>query len=448
MIITYILIFLLVLNIYLFRKLIFKWNVFSVFFISTLIFSTVGVLVFPFIKQYVIHTFWTFDFSSITRQVIIKTQLIAVFSVLLILYSYSFMMKIVYGKIKVINHINITGKLKDNISRSNYFFILFCIGFFLLVYLFLKRKVLYTGFFEGLIYRDPSALLVSRKEITSSYLYVIITYNLLPFITLISLYLAISKNSLFNKFVLYILVITSSVLILLLFQKRPLILFLLCIILSTFIFKRNLKKTKNKKLKSNKSNRKRFVIYGVLLFSLLMLLYYTSTNYQFNNIFQGVSKLTEVALTRVFGRLSIPSFFYVSYFPEVNSHYGIRNIGTLSKVFRYEVFLDTQELFKHFSKREKQGTLAINSIMDFYGAFGYYGLFIGNIILGFFIGALDVLLNKLEKNAVNMVFTIFCFVFAYYLSQASFARSLLGYGFFFFVLTWFFLQKGFKIKFR
>ncbi|WP_299883688.1 hypothetical protein [uncultured Lacinutrix sp.] len=179
-----------------------------------------------------------------------------------------------------------------------------------------------------------------------------------------------------------------------------------------------------------------------------MLLYYSSTTYQFKSIFQGVSTLTEVALTRVFGRLSIPSFFYVSYFPDVGSHYGIRNIGTLGKIFRYEVFLDTQELFKHFSWREKKGTLAINSIMDFYGAFGYYGLIIGNITLGFFIGGLDVLLNKLEKNTVNLVFIIFCFVFAYYLSQASFARSLLGYGFFFFVLCWVYLQKRFKIKLR
>ncbi|WP_156133176.1 hypothetical protein [Lacinutrix sp. Hel_I_90] len=222
----------------------------------------------------------------------------------------------------------------------------------------------------------------------------------------------------------------------------------MCLAIAGFIFKRHAIVKKIKKVRSKKATRRRFILIGVALFSLLMLLYYSSTKYEFQNVFEAIKKLTEVSLTRIFGRLSIPAFFYVHYFPNVDAHYGISNIGTLSKIFGYDVFLDSRILFDYFSSNKKGGSLAISSIMDFYGAFGYYGLVIGSVMLGAFLSILDTFLDKLEKNVVNIVFIIFCFVFAYYLSQASLARSLLGYGFFFFVLTWVWLQKGIKIKLR
>ena len=178
------------------------------------------------------------------------------------------------------------------------------------------------------------------------------------------------------------------------------------------------------------------------------MLYYSATTYKFDSIFEGVVKLTEVVLTRVFGRLAIPAFCYVHYFPAVEDHYALTNIGMFSKIFGYELYPDSKVLFNHFSRNKKEGSLAINSIIDFYGAFGYYGFFIGNTILGLILSALDAFLNRLEKNNINLIFIIFCFVFAYYLSQASLARSLLGYGFFFFMVAWLFLQKNFRIKLR
>ncbi len=446
--ITYILIFILFLHIYLFRKLIFKWNVFSVFFIATTIFSISGILIFPFVKTLVIETFWTFRLHLITDTQIIKTQCIALIGLLLVLYSYSFVLMLIHGKIKCINLLKIDGPITNNLSKSNYYFILFCISVFLLFYILIKRNTLITGIFDGLIGRSPDALLISRRSITSNYLYVIITYNLLPFLTIISLYISINSKSLLNKFIFYTLLFTSIILILLLFQKRPLILFLMCLAIAGFIFKRHAIVKKIKKVRSKKATRRRFILIGVALFSLLMLLYYSSTKYEFQNVFEAIKKLTEVSLTRIFGRLSIPAFFYVHYFPNVDAHYGISNIGTLSKIFGYDVFLDSRILFDYFSSNKKGGSLAISSIMDFYGAFGYYGLVIGSVMLGAFLSILDTFLDKLEKNVVNIVFIIFCFVFAYYLSQASLARSLLGYGFFFFVLTWVWLQKGIKIKLR
>lgn len=448
---TYFLILILLLHIIFFKKIIFNWNILGVFFIASIIFSGIGILSFPFIKSYVIEAFSTFKLEYITSEIIIKTQMIFVFGLLIILYSYSFGIMVIQKKLIRINHFTFKGKIKENLSKTNFYFIIFLIGIFLFVYLVIKRETLMMGIFDGLLGRKPIALILSRRAITSNYLYVVITYNLLPFLTTVALYLLYKKKTLTSKLLFYSILSISLTLVLLLFQKRPLIVFLLTLGLANYVFSKKMKdkKVRNPKKKlTKKQQRKKYIIYGVLLFSLLLLLYYSSTTYQFDSVFQAVVKLSEVSLLRVFGRLAIPSFFYVHHFPEIRFHYGVTNIGMLSKVLHFEFFPDTAILYDYYSIRKKGGSLAINTIFDFYGAFGYVGVVVGTIILGLLLSVLDSFLHLLEKNGVNLIFTIFCFVFAYYLSQANFARSLMGYGFFFFVMIWMFLQKGFKIKLR
>jgi len=445
---TYLLIFVLLSHILFFKKIIFKWNVFGVFFIATFTFSTFGILVFPFLQTYLSHVFWTFKLQHITSEIIVKTQIIAVLGMLLVLYSYVFGLLLLKGKVVVINHFKFDGEIKENLNKLNFQFIFILITVFLSIYLFLKSKVLIIGISDGLIGRNPTAILNSRRAITSSYFYVIITYNLLPFLSIVSYYLFLKKRTLSRRILFYAAFAVTVLLLLLLFQKRPLILFFLSFLLSAFIFKKEFKIKKNKKPKTKKRTRRKYIIYGLLLFSLLMLLYYLTTNYKFDNIYQAIKKLSEVSLLRIFGRLTLPSFFYVHYFPKIESHYHISNIGMLTKFLPIDFYPDNKILFNYYSINKNGGSLAINSIFDFYGAFGHYGLVIGSFILGFFISMMDVFLNKLEKNGVNLIFIIFCFVFAYYLSQASLAKSLMGYGFLFFVMIWIFLQKGFKIKMR
>ncbi len=450
MLITYVLIIFLFGHVLVFKKLIFKWNVFGVFFVSTIIFSTIGILIFPFAKDYFLRVFHTFKLGLVTDEQIIKTQILAVGGLLLVLYSYVLGLSLFYRKVKSIDHFKIKTPIQSNLSRVNFDFSLVLIGLFLTIYLFVKQEVLITGIFDGLLGRQPDALLIARRGITSNYLYVIIVYNLLPFLTAVSLYIYMRKRILLNRIMFFSLFLFSFFLILLLFQKRPLIIFLMSLVLSAYVFRKYLlpKRVKVKKVRSKKASRRRYIVIGISLFSLLLLLYYSGTTYQFENLFQAVTTLSEVVLTRVFGRLSLPAFFYVHYFPEVGPHYGLTNIGMLSNVFFFEHFPDTKTLFNFYSKNPKNGSLAINSIFDFYGAFGYFGFVLGNLFLGAILCLIDVFLNKLEKNGINIIFIVFCFVFAYYLSQASLARAFMGYGFVFFALIWMFLQKGFRIKLK
>lgn len=448
MAITYFLLAILLVHLVLFRKLIFNWNVFGVFFIATLLFSIIGIMAFPFFKPYFLITFNSFKLELISDADIIKTQIIATLGYLTVLYAYIFGISLVYKRVKCINHFSIKGEIKDHLSRLNFYILTISVLLFILIYLFIKRDVLIIGIVEGLLGRQPDAILQSRAAITSSYLYTILIYNVLPFITITSFYMSLKRKSLANRLLFLMLFALSFFLILSLFQKRPLMIFLLSLFISGYVFKENIFPRKQKKIKSKKSKKRKYLVYLSFLFALLLVLYYSATSYKFDSVFEAALKLSEVVLTRVFGRLSVPAFCYVHYFPNVDSYYGFTNIGLFSKIFGFQHFPDTQVLFGHFSTVKVEGSLAINSVMDFYGAFGYFGMIFGNIFLGFLIAALDTFLDKLEKNSINLIFIVFCFVFAYYLSQASLPRALLGYGFAFFVLTWFVLQKGFKIKLR
>ena len=194
MTVTYILIFILLSHIIIFRKMIFRWNVFGVFFITTMIFSIIGVMAFPFMKEYTMMTFNTFKLEMLTERDIMKTQIIGVSGVLLVLYSYVFGLVAMYKKVQVIDHFRIDDAIKDNLSKVNFYFMLISIFLFLILYLFIKRDLLIIGITEGFINRRPEFLLTARRGMTSNYLYVVITYNLLPFLTAVSLFYSMKKE--------------------------------------------------------------------------------------------------------------------------------------------------------------------------------------------------------------------------------------------------------------
>jgi hypothetical protein len=52
----------------------------------------------------------------------------------------------------------------------------------------------------------------------------------------------------------------------------------------------------------------------------------------------------------------------------------------------------------------------------------------------------DTFLNTLRKNAGNILIILFSFVSALYLSQASLARTIMGYGGIIFFLLWVFIK--------
>src|SRR5690606_23366367 len=153
------------------------------------------------------------------------------------LYAYAFGISLVYGRLKCINHFKIESEIKDNLSSVNFYFLTLCVLMFIMIYLLINREVLAIGIAQGLLGRQPDAILESWRAITSNYLYTILIYNVLPFITIASFYISLKRKRLFNKLLFLFLFTISFFLILSLFQKRPLIIFMLSLFVSGLFFK-------------------------------------------------------------------------------------------------------------------------------------------------------------------------------------------------------------------
>ena len=178
------------------------------------------------------------------------------------------------------------------------------------------------------------------------------------------------------------------------------------------------------------------------------MLYYYQTTLIFDNIFQAISKLALISTSRIIGRLSLPSFMYVHYFPNVESYYGISNIGMLANILGNPVYENSKAVYTYFTNGREDGSVAIASIFDFYGAFGWKGLFLGSCSLGLVFSFLNKIIHSLERNISTILITIFSFITVYYLSQASVAKSLMSYGGVFFVGIWLATLQNFKILIR
>jgi hypothetical protein len=239
-----------------------------------------------------------------------------------------------------------------------------------------------------------------------------------------------------------VLISFTAVLLLLVFQKRPLIIFFLEVTFIWFL----IKSMKNKSEKNDSNIESVIIISCIFLYLLLIILYYFNTNIQGNNIFLFMA-LNGIVLSRIIFRLSLPGIMYVHYFPSIEPHYGISNIGKLANLLQVQTYEDTRVVFEYFSKSSTDyGSVASSVLFDFYGSFGWTGWILGSILLGVFIFYLEKCLMKLKPNIINIIMILYCFVFIYYLSQASFFRALLGYGGILFFIVWLLILYDNKIK--
>ena len=84
--------------------------------------------------------------------------------------------------------------------------------------------------------------------------------------------------------------------------------------------------------------------------------------------------------------------------------------------------------------------MASAALVDFYGAFGLIGWAFGAIGFGIALNRVDAAIVRLRPDASRSLLAIFLFVSVYYLSNASVANTLAGYGGVIFALLWLLLR--------
>lgn len=431
------------------RKLLLDFSCTAVVFLSYLIFVCVGVLLSPWLvtNDYIKLSYSTLNIDLITESDLIAAIGIVLVGLVMFLVGHSYLDAILMqntqrewgGLLRKSSH----SILAESHVKLRLTFV--CVMLVSCLILFTKYDVLISGL-TAFFTNNVALWYHARAQIGElGRLYFILIFNGLTFSS-IALWLEYKFESTdSNRTWAYFSAIVTLAFLFLTFEKRPLLIFLICLFFANLVggvysekFRILNKIPRTTQLFSSSLFRKLFV-FTLFLFSILALFYKLTMDEA------PVEFVMAVTFDRIFGRLSIMSIMYSHYFPLIEPHYGLSNIGLLSSLLNTELYMDTIEVLKFFNNSwTGEGSGAINAFYDFYGAFGWQGVIFGAFGLGIAMNILDRWLISLPASSINKALYICMLVFSYYLSQASVPRSLSTYGGGFFLMVWFLFKARFS----
>ena len=439
------------------RRVIFSWSIIGVFFITNLVIIVSGSLLLPFILPMAQYQFSVYDWSLITDEDLQWTIILNAGGVVLVLLFYQlshFISKRGTFVNRAPNLLLSIPSTRVGFAPGRLFLFIWATLIFLAVFYLFNFSIILHGILDGILAGNNSQVIAGRYGVMENYIFILVIYNVVPFLAVALWLLYRVRRSNILRFCTISFNIIAIISLILLFQKRPLLLFLLCLCIASFATNQ-LKTQKtlyrvNRSFSMKRSNRssfKKLFIYGVILFAILMGLYYAQTSVGRDNesLYETVTILSTIAAWNIIGGLSLPSVMYVHYFPTIEPYYGLSNIKLLSNLLGFELYLNANRVYQYFALGKEEGALALSALMDFYGSFGLIGWFLGAALIGILLNRLDDYLARMQPNGSKILLTIFMFVFAYYLSHASLANSLLGYGGGIFVLLWVALKMNFRV---
>jgi hypothetical protein len=315
-------------------------------------------------------------------------------------------------------------------------------------------SVIIHGILDGMLIGNNKLVIDARYTFMENYVFILVVYNVVPFLAVALWLLYRIRRSNTLRFFTISLNLVVIVFLILLFQKRPLLLFLLCLCMAS-LWSNQLKIQRNScqvnhsftKRRNNRSSYKKMLIYGTTLFAILMGLFYAQTSIGRNDesLYEAITLLATVTSWNIIGSFSFGSAMHVHYFPAIEPYYGLSNIRLLSALVGSEMYSNTQRVYQYFAVGGEVGSMANPALIDFYGAFGLIGWFLGAALIGILLNNLDFYLARMRPNVAKILLTIFMFVFAFYLSHASLANSLMSYGGGIFALLWIALTMDFRV---
>lgn len=435
------------------RRRILSLSCTGIFFLSHFVFVLIGLLAIPWlIEDYLVESYGDVNLSLIDQSDITNTIILIVTGLALVFLGNVFVGMIKFfmtgrperdrrGKLLwSVEPIDLYIRLDVIRARLKSFFIAA-----LLLTLFLLAadwRAVLEGIRNSYYMFEVEAFYKARAEVGSAgRLYFILVFNALPFLSITYwMFFRIEKGA-GNKAWALFMILASAILLLLTFQKRPLLLYLITLFASEILARmatgysaRSIKTTNIFSIIG--TFWKSISFYLAFVFLIAIGFFYISTN------IEDFWHIGIVVIDRIVMRLALMPVFYVHYFPNVEPHYGFTNIGIFSSLLGFEKYADTVVTASYFSRvaESEGGSGAIGALVDFYGAWGWPGFILCCFCLGMLLRFLDKWLSLLPPTFLNKSLYLFMLVFVYYLSQASFFRSLSSYGGLTFLALWFLLK--------
>jgi len=420
------------------------------FFWSHVVFVVVGILALPWlIDQPMIRLSYPFlHWQSITDTDLNRAVIVASGGVLLVLLGYTF--------IEAVHRALGAAPLRwGTLFRQHWFqdhqvgslriwtVTLTCVGVAggLLV---TQIGPVLSGILRGYLGGDIAAQYAAREAVQSlGRTFYLVAFNALPFLAVLGWLQYRLRPSSRSRLTGLLLFGISTAFLLGTFEKRPLVLFLLTMALAQAAgeYQRRRGPDQDEPIRGigNLSQLPWIQLTLGLSLPLIVLatLYFLSTtllqDYGFSLAAAG--PLMGLVLLRIFGRLAVMPLFYVHYFPNLHTYYGLANVGLISASLHTPLYQDTHEVWGYFTDIEF-GSGAIGAVTDFYAAYGWIGWFIGCLTLGWVLYMCDRWLAQLPPTTLNRTLWIMVLVFVSTLSQASIPRALSTYGGVVFLVLW------------
>ncbi|HYS52863.1 MAG TPA: hypothetical protein VER58_03735 [Thermoanaerobaculia bacterium] len=431
------------------RRLLFSFSCIGAFFITNVIIVLTGVISHPFFPTAVDYS--GVDLSLFVDSTVAKAIVLNAGGALGIVLVYQLTHLIIVGRFVTRRPNVLAGPATTRLGLSVVRTVIASLAILLFVLVFVVRNgsILSAGILKGLMLGRDLYVIEMRRTIGENYLTMLVLLNCVPFIG-VALWLAARHRSaplLYVFAVLYNVVALAA--LILTFQKRPVLLYLIALSIAEVwcsVYRR--RKVGMRRKLTVATIRRRALIALVAVFCSLMGLYYAHSAFargsedEAPSFFHSVSILALVSAKTIVYGISLPAIMHVHYFPAVEPYYGIWNIRMVSNLTGHPLYKNNIPVFEYFY-HQTGGSVAIPALMDFYGAFGLIGWGFGVILLGVLLERLDWWLLHLRPTASRTLLAIFLFWFAYYLSHASLANSLLGYGGGIFVALWLFVSVRF-----
>jgi len=445
------------------RRLIFSWSAIGVFLIMNLVIIQIGVLGISIFREYAELRFSTFNLGLLTDEDLKLTIILNVWGAGIVLASYQLTHFALSGGNVLRKRSNLLA-LDPQIDRLGFQRnrLLLTSGTALVValaYAAVNAPRIIVGV-QGVLAGSQAGLLGARYDIGADYWFILIVFNVLPFLG-VALRLAHRlQGGLGLRLFIVLFNTCTAALLLFTFQKRPLLVFLCALFLVNAVTARRRAPRNGKPAPAESTRRRRqgqglvrLAAYGIMVFVVLLALYQLQTQTvsggeDIQDLLEGLGTLTVMASATILGGQAVPAVLFAHYFPAIEPHYGLSNIGLLSKLLGFDLYRSTYAPYDYFVDFNYfvpfvdriEGSLASAALMDFYGAFGLIGWVFGAIALGIALNRIDAAMASLRPDASRSLLAIFLFVSVYYLSNASVANTLAGYGGLIFVLLWLLLR--------
>lgn len=426
------------------RRVIFTWSAIGVFMVTQVLIVQMGLLALPFLWELAAGAF-SLNLNLLGEEAVRLAIVLNVWGTLIVLASYHLTHVILCrGRILLrapdLLRMEDKGSLGFRLDRVVFESMLALAALVLLVGPAGGVSIL-PGIREGFLEGDHVAVIEARQLVGSDYVLVLLCFNVLPFLG-VALWLAykLRKGRAFGALAVVFCSLTAT-LLLLSFQKRPVLVFVCSLLLASFAVVRRKTRSAGRGSSLIRTIARPgwwLTAYGGLAFVALLGLYFLQSSVSREEIdpLTTGGVLLRATLMTMFGGLSLPTVLYAQYFPNVEPHYGLRTIGLFSRMFGFDLYPSSILVFDHFTRGSALGSVSVGTLTDFHGAFGITGWFVGALLLGIALNQGDRAVARLDANGGRTLLAIFLFVTVYYLANAPLHNALGGYGGVIFALLW------------